>query len=213
VEAWFQALTPAAQTNWDQLVLLFIQRWTPPPAPEKSPMEKIQELKNYRLKLDNVRKKAPYIGGTQHVHVKWAMTALGLVQVCNLETHMEYVDKAINNLPNTIRHSLDWSTITNWTTFTTAVRAISLDRLKENMALEKDRWDNEKVQVRIDELTAKIARLELWTSNAAAVHRASPTTLSPQPQKAQQTSTSSNTTGSVPIAHYIASPSRTRQPC
>jgi hypothetical protein len=106
-EAWFQALTPAAQTNWDQLVPLFIQRWTPPPALEKSPTEKIRELKNYRLEPDDIRKKAPYMGGTQHAHVKWAMTALGLAQVCNLETHMEYVDEAIDNLPNAVRHSLD----------------------------------------------------------------------------------------------------------
>jgi hypothetical protein len=106
-EAWFQSLPAAAQTDWDQLVPLFIQRWTPPPAPEKSPVEKIQELKNYRLNPDNVGKKVQYMGGTQHVHVKWARTAMGLAQACNLETHMEYVDKAINGLPNAVQCSLD----------------------------------------------------------------------------------------------------------
>jgi hypothetical protein len=140
---------------------LFIQRWTPPLAPEKSPMEKIQELKNHRLKPDKVGKKVQYMGGTQHAHVKWANAALALAWACDLETHMEYVNKAIDNLPNTIRCSLDRSTITNWTTFTTTVRAISLDQLRENMALEKDRQDNEKAQACINELMAKIARLEL----------------------------------------------------
>jgi hypothetical protein len=89
-------------------------------------MEKIQELKNHRLKPDKVGKKVQYMGGTQHTHVKWANAALALVQACDLETRMEYVDEAIDNLPNAVRHSLDQSTITNWITFTT-VRAISLD--------------------------------------------------------------------------------------
>jgi hypothetical protein len=46
-------------------------------------------------------------------------------------------------------------------TFTMAVEVISLDRLTENTALEKDRQDNKKAQACIDELTMKIARLEL----------------------------------------------------
>jgi hypothetical protein len=63
-KAWFQTLPMVAQTDWDQLVPLFIQRWTPPPVPEKSPIEKIQELKNYRFKLDDVGTKVQYMGGT-----------------------------------------------------------------------------------------------------------------------------------------------------
>jgi hypothetical protein len=59
--------------------------------------------------------------------------------------------------------------ITDWTTFTTAVGVISLDWLRENTALEKDRRDNEKAQACINELTTKIARLELWTSNMVAM--------------------------------------------
>jgi hypothetical protein len=106
-KAWFQTLPTAAQTDWDQLVPLFIQRWTPPLAPEKSPVEKIWELKNYRFELDDVGTKVQYMGGTQHVHVKWARMVLGLAWACNLEMCMEYVNEAINNLPNTVRCSLD----------------------------------------------------------------------------------------------------------
>jgi hypothetical protein len=211
-EAWFQSLPMAAQTDWDQLVPLFIQRWTPPPAPEKSPVEKIRELKNYRLNPDNVGKKVQYMGGTQHTHVKWARTAMGLARACNLETHMEYVDEAIDGLPNVVRRSLDRATITDWTTFTAAVRAISLDRLRENTTLEKDRQDNEKAQAHINELTTKIARLELWTSNTVAMQRTMPTPPSPQPQKAQRASTSKSTTNSTPTAQYVTNPSRTHQP-
>jgi hypothetical protein len=128
-----------------------------------------------------VGKKVQYMGGTQHMHVKWANVALALAQACNLETHMEYVNKTINNLPNAIRHSLDQSTIMNWITFTTAVGVIGLDWLRENMALEKDRQDNEKAQAHIDELTAKIARLELQTSSIATAQRAILNPPSPQP--------------------------------
>jgi hypothetical protein len=41
--------------------------------------------------------------------------------------------------------------------------------LRENTTLEKDRRDNEKAQARINELTTKIVRLELQTSNAVAM--------------------------------------------
>jgi hypothetical protein len=175
-------------------------------------MEKIRELKNYRLDPDDVGKKVQYMGGTQHTHIKWARTAMGLAWACNLETHMEYVDKAIDGLPNVVQCSLDQATITDWTTFTAAVGAISLDQLRENTALEKDRQDNEKAQARINELTTKIARLELRTSNAVATQRTMPTPPSPQPQKAQWASTSESTTNSTPTAQYVTNPSRTRQP-
>jgi hypothetical protein len=78
-----------------------------------------------------------------------------------LEMCMEYVNEAIDNLPNAIRCSLDRLTITNWTMFTMVVEVISLDWLTENTSLEKDRQDNKKAQARIDKLTTKIARLEL----------------------------------------------------
>jgi hypothetical protein len=161
VDKWSKGLDPVVKTDWARLEPEFTQKWATHQTPQRSDLEKTQDLLNHRLRPEEVSKQVPFWGTTEYTHIVWAKEMTALVQAHGLETRHEYVYQAITNLPNAIKDNMEGE-VTDWTTFIAAVKAIKIEKLKAQAKTEKDQVERDRVtKTKIDQLQAQIEKLTL----------------------------------------------------
>ena len=160
-DKWFKGLDPAVKTDWARLEPEFTQKWATHQTPQRSDLEKTQDLLNHRLKPEEVSEQVPFWGTTEYTHIVWAEEMTALVQAHGLETRHEYVYQAMTNLPNAVKDNMEGE-VTDWTTFIAAVKAIKIEKLKAQAKTEKDQAERDRAtKTEIDQLRAQIEKLTL----------------------------------------------------
>jgi hypothetical protein len=149
-EEWYKALPAIVREDWDQLAPAFTARWDTQPLPAKTVMEKTDELIKYKLKPEEVGTMVPHMGRMQHTHVAWAEQILEKAQACQLENRTEYIQQVLGQLPGSVSEGIQQN-YTDWTTFTSNIKAIDMAQLKTRANAEKT----------IRDLTAMVTDLKM----------------------------------------------------
>jgi hypothetical protein len=168
VDKWFKGLDAVVKTNWARLEPEFEQKWTTHQAPQRSDLEKTEDLLNHRLKPEEVGEQVPFWGTTEYTHIVWAEEMMALVQAHELETRHEYVYQAMSNLPKAVKDNMEGK-VTDWTTFIAAVKAIKIEKLKAQAKTEKDQAERDRAtKTEIDQLRAQVEKLTLASATRQA---------------------------------------------
>jgi hypothetical protein len=144
-DKWFQGLDQAIKTDWAQLEPAFMLKWTTPQTPAKSYQEKMEELLNHRLRLEQVSKMVPFWGANKYTHIIWVEEVWEKVQDLGLKTRAKYMYQVHNSLLDTIKEGIEGQT-TDWMTFIVVVKAIDIKKLKARAKAEKKQADKEREQ-------------------------------------------------------------------
>jgi hypothetical protein len=102
--------------DWDQLEPAFTQKWTMQQAPQRSNLEKTEDLLAHRLKPEEVSETVPFWGTNKYTHIMWAEEVNMMVHDLGIETRSEYVYQVLNNLPSAVKDNIEGK-VTDWTTF------------------------------------------------------------------------------------------------
>jgi hypothetical protein len=153
-------------------------------APKKSYQEKMEELLNHRLRLEQVGKMVPFWGTNEYTHIVWAEEVWVKVQDLGLKARAEYMYQACNSLLDAVKDGIEGQTA-DWTTFIMVVKAMDIEKLKARVRAEKKQTDKEKEQADkerrqaekekaqervIEELQAQIKKLML-VNTPSTIHQ------------------------------------------
>jgi hypothetical protein len=131
---WFNSLDAANKDTYDHLTAAFELQWPLIPAPKASKTERIQTLKEWVLKAEDLGKKVEGPGGSQiWSHVKWA-TGLGS-RVRDAEDQTGFlIGEVYNALPRPVRELIRSKPRTTYEELSAAVLALDTSDLKEAAA-------------------------------------------------------------------------------
>lgn len=132
-EKWFQALPAADTADWDLFYAAFTRKWPMPIVVEPSREELLARLRTTILKEEHL---GVVMGDNDKVysHVAWADEVRTLTDA--LEDGKGYFIPDVRlQIPLTLRRLLPGN-LTTWTAFLTAVTAVSLDQLTDELENE-----------------------------------------------------------------------------
>jgi hypothetical protein len=111
--------------------------------PQKSYQEKMEELLNHRLRLEQVGKMVLFWGTNKYTHIMWAEEVWARVQDLGLKARAKYMYQVCNSLLDAVKDGIEGQTA-DWTTFITVVKAMNIEKLKARAKAEKKQVDKEK---------------------------------------------------------------------
>jgi hypothetical protein len=163
---WFQTLDQAVKADWDQLEPAFTQKWATHQPPQRTNLQKTEDLLNHRLKEEEVGETVPFLGTNEYTHIVWADQVQAMVQDLGIEAGFTYVHQVLNNLPSAVKDNIE-GPVTDWNTFIAEVKAVSIEKLtarakteKEKTKAERERADRERaMKSEMEELRAQVQKL------------------------------------------------------
>jgi hypothetical protein len=170
-DEWFGNLKADEKDTYDHLVAAFELQWPLTAVPKASKGERIQALKEWTLKAEDIGKKVEGPGGGQiWSHVKWATGLASRVRDAE-DTSAFLITDVYNALPRPVRELIRKEPRATYAELATAVLALETGELKEAAA-----------DFARDEETARLAREP--ASPTKAIRDALVTThlQTPQPQ-------------------------------
>jgi hypothetical protein len=133
-DEWFGNLGIAEKDTYEHLAAAFELQWPLTAAPKASKGERIQELKEWTLKAEDIGKKVEGPGGGQiWSHVKWA-TGLALRVRDAGDTSAFLITDIYNALPRPVRELIRKEPRATYTELAAAVLALETSKLKEAAA-------------------------------------------------------------------------------
>ena len=131
---WFNALTANETDTYGHLTAAFMLQWPLTPAPKVSKTERIQALKEWLLKAEDLGKKVDGPGGHQiWSHIKWATGLASKVRDAE-DTTGFLIGEVYNALPRPVRELIRTRLRTTYDELSAAVLALDTSELKEAAA-------------------------------------------------------------------------------
>ena len=170
-DEWFGNLEAGDRDTYEHLSHAFEQQWPLTAVPKASKRERIQALKEWVLKPEDVGKKVEGPGGGQiWSHVKWAAGLASRVRDAG-DTSAFLLTEVYNALPKPVRELIRKEPRSNYTELAKAVLELETSELKE-VAADFAR----------DEETARLAREPASPTKAIREALATTHLRNPQPQ-------------------------------
>ena len=133
-DEWFGDLSADDKKTYEKLTAAFEKQWPLTTAPKASKAERIQILKEWVLKAEDLGKKVEGPGGTMiWSHVKWATGLTSRVRDAE-DTTGFLLSEVYNNLPRPVRELIRKEPRATYDALITAVLALDTSDLKETAA-------------------------------------------------------------------------------
>jgi len=170
-DKWFGNLEAGEKDTYEHLSAAFALQWLLTNAPKASKGERIQALKDWTLKPEDIGKKVEGPGGGQvWSHVKWATGLPSRVRDAG-DTSAFLITDVYNALPKPVRELIRKEPRSTYTELATAILALETSELKE-VAADFAR----------DEETARLAREPVSPTKAIREALTATHLQTPQPQ-------------------------------
>ena len=131
---WFNGLAVDEKDTYEHLTKAFKTQWPLTPAPKASKAERIQMLKEWLLKAEDLGKKVDGPGGSEiWSHVKWATGLSSRVRDAEDATGF-LIGEVYNALPRPVRELIRTKPRTTYAELSAAVLALDTSDLKEAAA-------------------------------------------------------------------------------
>ena len=132
-DLWLDDLPPADTATWNSLVAAFHAEWPKTAAVKASKAERIRALKEWRLELKELGKKAETIGGKEvWTHVKWADGIVAKAKDAE-DTGGLLLQDVVDGLPAPVRDLIRHKPRTTYKELADAVREVDVVELRDGV--------------------------------------------------------------------------------
>ncbi|TFY79480.1 hypothetical protein EWM64_g4537 [Hericium alpestre] len=164
---WYKANTVTTPASWQAFETAFTAEWPEIEESKCTPQEIQRKLLTVRIRETELGEKTNVSGKELWTHVAWAEKVLALAKEADMAKSDTYIWPVRKKLPDILKDKIP-STCADWAAFTTAVKNVDIDYLRDKVA--KFRREN----ARIEDLNRRMATLEVRRP-AAVSGRSAPT--------------------------------------
>ncbi|KZP23045.1 hypothetical protein FIBSPDRAFT_952373 [Athelia psychrophila] len=160
-EEWYDTLDATTIADWDKLKTAFNIQWPPRQRIKPTTAERTKELRNNLLADEDILKRVEKGGITVYGFAAWISEITRMAALC--DTGNAHIQSVYETLPKIMRDQVAETTLTDWATFATAVRGVSIAKLRDAI---KEETRHKAIEEQLADL-ARRARVPLATSASA----------------------------------------------